>query len=202
MFLQFCHAKIGHIPYKTCFGAQKRGEFGGRKGQILDGRNRARVIAESLARVIAAIRVAFVGGHISSQNTEMSPHRPCVRCAAIRIARLAFIRVVFVPLGPAEWPARVDRVRWTLAIGDWRFGPSKGQMVDLGLAATPGIRGWNPHPPNLGGTGFQGSRSSANESSLMTRFARTAQCFYKVLGSWVAEDLPYLGLRIFWGFLP
>ena len=62
------------------------------------------------------------------QNTEMSPDRPCVRCAAIRIARLrrlAFIRVVFVPRGIAEWPARVDRVRCLLAIGDWRFCPSK-----------------------------------------------------------------------------
>ena len=44
----------------------------------LDGRNRARVIAESLARVIAG---------------------------------LAFVGVVFVPRGPAERPARVDRVR-------------------------------------------------------------------------------------------
>ena len=55
----------------------------------------------------------------------MSPHRPCVRCVAIRVARLVFIRVVFVPRGTAEWPARVDRVRWTLAIGDWWFCPSK-----------------------------------------------------------------------------
>ena len=31
--------------------------------------------------------------------------------AAIRVARLALIRVVFVPRGTAEWPARVDRVR-------------------------------------------------------------------------------------------
>ena len=84
----------------------------------LDGRNRAIGIAESLARAIAAIR-------ISLQTTEISPHRPCVRCVAIRIAWLAFIRVVFVPRGTAEWPARVDRARWTLAIGDWRFCRSK-----------------------------------------------------------------------------
>ena len=45
------------------------------------------------------------------KNTEFGPRRPCVRCAAIRIARLAFAGVVFVPRGPAEWPARVDRVR-------------------------------------------------------------------------------------------
>ena len=29
----------------------------------------------------------------------------------VRIARLAFAGVVFVPRGAAEWPARVDRVR-------------------------------------------------------------------------------------------
>ena len=55
--------------------------------------------------------LAFVGGHISSSNTEISPHRPCVRCAAIRIARLAFVHFTFFPHGTAEWPARVDRVR-------------------------------------------------------------------------------------------
>ena len=42
------------------------------------------------------------------KNTEFGPRRPCVRCAASRIARLAFIGVV--PRAPAEWPARVDRV--------------------------------------------------------------------------------------------
>ena len=69
--------------------------------------------------------LAFVGHHISPRNTEISPHRSCLRCAAIRIAGLAFIRLTFVPRGTAEWSARVDRVRWTLAIGDWRFYPSK-----------------------------------------------------------------------------
>ena len=79
----------------------------------IDGRHRAIVIAESLARVIAAMleSLAFVGGHISPQNTGMSPRRPCVRGASIRIARLAFIHVVFVPRGIAEWLARVDRIR-------------------------------------------------------------------------------------------
>ena len=97
-----------------------------RRVHSLDGRNRAVVIAESLARVIAAIRIA--SAHWSSYlppNTGFGPHRLCVRCAAIRIARLAFIGVVFVPHGTAEWPVRVGRVRWTLAMGDWRFGPSK-----------------------------------------------------------------------------
>ena len=86
------------------------------------------VVAEPLARAIAAIQIASVRWRsYLPQTTEISPHRPCVRCAAIRIARLAFVRLRFVPRGIAEWFARVDRVRWTLAIGDWRFGPSKFQ---------------------------------------------------------------------------
>ena len=79
----------------------------------LDGRNRAIVIAVSLA-IELSLRfesLAFVGSHISLENTEISPHRPCVRCAAIRIAQLAFIRLTFVPHGIAEWLARVHRVR-------------------------------------------------------------------------------------------
>ena len=54
-------------------------------------------------------------------TTETNPHRPSVRCAAIRIERLAFTRVTLVPFGIAEWLARVDCLRRTLAIGDWRF---------------------------------------------------------------------------------
>ena len=48
-------------------------------------------------------------GHLSSRNTEISPRRPCVHCAAIHIARLAFIRLTFVPRGTAEWLGGVDR---------------------------------------------------------------------------------------------
>ena len=78
---------------------------------IIDGRNRAIVIAESLASLSLRFEsLAFVGGHISPQNTEISPHRPCVRCAAIRIARLAFIHLRFVPRGIAEWRARLGCV--------------------------------------------------------------------------------------------
>ena len=91
----------------------------------LDGRNHVIVIAESLARVIVTIRITSV--HWRSYlppNTEISPHRPCFLSAAVRIARLAFIRVTFVPCGIAELLARVDCVRWTLAIGDWRYGPA------------------------------------------------------------------------------
>ena len=48
----------------------------------------------------------------------LGPHRLRIRRAAIRIARLAFVSVVFFPHGAAEWAARVDRVCRTLAIGD------------------------------------------------------------------------------------
>ena len=62
---------------------------------------------------IAAIRITSVRwrSYLALKNTEFGPRRPCVRCTAIRIARLAFVGVVFVPRGSAEWPARVDRVR-------------------------------------------------------------------------------------------
>ena len=78
----------------------------------LDGRNRAIVIAESLRESSPRFEsLAFLGCHISPKNTEIGPRRPYVRCTAIQIARLAFVGVVFVPRGTAEWPARVDRVR-------------------------------------------------------------------------------------------
>ena len=90
----------------------------------LDGRNRAIAIAESLARVSAAISksLGLVGGHISLQNTEISPHRPCDRCVAIRIAQLEFIHVTFVPSGNCGNGLReLTGFRGTLAIGVWRF---------------------------------------------------------------------------------
>ena len=75
------------------------------------GRNRAIVITESPARVVAAIRITSVRwqSYLLLINTEFGPRRPCVRCTAVRITRLAFIGVVFVPRGLAEWPVRVDR---------------------------------------------------------------------------------------------
>ena len=52
--------------------------------------------------------------------------------------RLAFVGVVFVPHGTAEWPARVVRVRRTLAIGDsiadWRFNPSNQGPLNGGVS--------------------------------------------------------------------
>ena len=80
----------------------------------LDGGNRATVIAEALARAIAAIRVAGVrwrAGRISTQNAEICPRRPYIHCAAIRITQLAFICLTFVPREIAEQLARVHRVR-------------------------------------------------------------------------------------------
>ena len=56
--------------------------IGGAGGWALDGRNRAIVIAESLARVVAAIQsLAIVGSHISHQrHTELSPRKRSLRC--------------------------------------------------------------------------------------------------------------------------
>ena len=81
--------------------------------ESLDGRNRAIVTAESLARVFAVIRITSVRwrSYLPHKNTEFGPCRPCVRCTAIRIAQLVFVGVVFIPRGTAEWLARVDCVR-------------------------------------------------------------------------------------------
>ena len=74
----------------------------------LDGQNRAIVIAESLERVCAAIRITSVRWRsyvaLKTQNYffYLGPRRPCARCVAVRIARLAFVSVVFVPRGTAE----------------------------------------------------------------------------------------------------
>ena len=75
----------------------------------LDVWNHAIVITESLARVIAAIRTASVRwrSHLPP-NTKVGPSRPCLHCAAVRIARLAFVHAAFVPCGIAEWLLRVD----------------------------------------------------------------------------------------------
>ena len=79
----------------------------------LDGRNRAIAIAESLATVIAAIRITGWRSYfiLKTQNSVLIDS--ALIGVAIRIARLAFVGVyvVFVSRGTAEWPARVDRVR-------------------------------------------------------------------------------------------
>ena len=50
----------------------------------LDGQNRAIVITESLARVDTAIPIIGIRWRSRlPSKTEISPHRPCVRCAAI-----------------------------------------------------------------------------------------------------------------------
>ena len=76
-------------------------------------------MAESLARVFAAIRITSVRWRsylpLKTQNLVLvDPAFVALRFES----QLAFVGVVFVPCGFAEWPARVDRVRWTLAIGD------------------------------------------------------------------------------------
>ena len=64
--------------------------------------------------------LAFVGGHMSLENTEISPHRPCIRCAAIRITRLAFVSHSFhmeLRNGLRELTAFAECLR--VAIGDF-----------------------------------------------------------------------------------
>ena len=58
------------------------------------------------------------GGHISLPNTEIGPHRPCVRCAAIWITRLVFIRITFVPRVTSceNWPRSLNASDWRLTI--------------------------------------------------------------------------------------
>ena len=63
--------------------------------------------------MVWGINFAIVSTQMVSHpnNTEFGPRRPCVRCTAIQISRLAFVGVVVVPREPAEWPAKVDRFR-------------------------------------------------------------------------------------------
>ena len=92
------------------------------------------VVAESLARIIAVIRITSV--HWRScppSKTQNSVPRDLAFVVPRFELRLAFICATFVPRGTAERPARVDRVRWTLAIGDWRFGPSKHEPSTLNV---------------------------------------------------------------------
>ena len=62
---------------------------------------------------------------------RIGPRRPRVRCTAIRIARLAFIGVVFVPRGTAEWLARVDCVRPSKPSADTVLIDTLARKADL-----------------------------------------------------------------------
>ena len=98
---------------------------------------------------LAILAVPRIDIHVLKPYTKFGPCRPCVYCVAIRIARLAFVGLVFVPSGTAEWPARVDRIRWTPTIGDWRFGPSKLETSYVqGLVGS--IRGIPEISPEMG----------------------------------------------------
>ena len=71
------------------------------------------VIAESLASVIAAIRITSVRwrAYLPLKHRIWSSQTQRVPCVAIRIAWLAVIGVVFVPHRITEWLAKVDCVR-------------------------------------------------------------------------------------------
>ena len=98
----------------------------------LDGRNREIVFAESLARVIAAIRITSVHwrSYLPPRDRNQSSVLidPALVALAIRVARLAFIHVTFIPRRIGEWAARVGCVRRTLATGDFQ-GKTKGQQL-------------------------------------------------------------------------
>ena len=100
--------------------------------QSLDGRNRAIVIAQSLARVIAAIQIASVRwrSYLPPNHRDWSSQSLRSLCCdsnrAIGVRSFSCF-LAFVPRGTAVWLERVDCVRWELAIGNWRFCPSKMQ---------------------------------------------------------------------------
>ena len=77
--------------------------------QRSSGRNCAIVIAESLARVIAAIRITNVcwGSYLSPKHRfALIDPAFTVRCLVIRIA-VVCVRATFIPRGIVEWPERV-----------------------------------------------------------------------------------------------
>ena len=81
----------------------------------LDGRNRASVIAESLARVIAAIRITSIRwrSYLTLITQSLVLVGPAFVALRFESRDWPFLgcSTVFVPLGPAAWPARADRVR-------------------------------------------------------------------------------------------
>ena len=94
----------------------------------LGGQNRAIVIAsDSSYGVITTVRITSVRwwSYVSPKTQKWFLIDPGVQCSAVRITRLAFSHAAFASRRTAEWPARVDRVRWTPAIGDRLFCPSK-----------------------------------------------------------------------------
>ena len=76
-------------------------------------------------------------------KTEIDPRRPCVHCAAIRIARLAFVGVTFVPRGLRNGLRELTECaeRYRLAIGDFdrlRYQAAQDSMPNM--TGRPGHR--------------------------------------------------------------
>ena len=95
------------------------------KRHDLDGRNRAIVIAESLARVIAAIRIAS----IRWRSYLPRKHKIVLTDPAFIVPRFESRECGVHSFSiRSTWDCGVacatDRIHWTLAIGDWRFCPS------------------------------------------------------------------------------
>ena len=76
-----------------------------------------------IARAVANENDRHDSNHLCSFGDHISPPPPkkntIVHGVAVRIMRLAFVGATLVPLGTAEWLARVDRGRGTLTIGDF-----------------------------------------------------------------------------------
>ena len=120
----------------------------------LDGRNRATVFAELLARVVAAIRLVFVGGHISPLKTQnlvlVDPSRSLLRDSNRAICvRWSSIRLTLNCGMSCESCLR------SLNTSDWRFCPSKVSPLtktclpctDLCVFCNGAIPGAPPLPP-------------------------------------------------------
>ena len=136
--------------------------------------------------------------YLPPKNTEVGPRRPCVRCAAIRIARLAFVGAVFVPRGMAyeSWPR-------SLNTSDWRFGPSKVE-IDLALRLQGMPHQLSQGPPN-GGVSNGGVSRSGLVLPFLSFFAFFGTFpifpgFSRFARGW-SEDFPRFGLFLFLSLL-
>ena len=96
--------------------------------------------------------LAVIAGHISSPKHRNRSSQALAAFVACRITRLALICEMFIPCGTVEWSARVDRVRWILVIGDWRWCSSKiqGSICMSSLFLTVQYTwDWKFHPSQL-----------------------------------------------------
>ena len=132
-------------------------------------------------------RLAFVGGHCTFQNAEISPHRPCVRCVAIRIARLAFVGVTF----------RV-RKRGPLEKGSFHKNPFSREFRDSRDFREPPICGKQRRirPSSRDPREFRGFRDSRDSSSEKTPFVMTGDDPFLQSRTFVPRGIPEWSARV------